>query len=280
MENFSKGYTQVPHKIGNILPLIDLTARQKRVVDLVIRLTYGCQKRWAKLRFSDLQIVNIAPSHAGNIMFSLLKQKIIIQNGTTKEYRLNEEYLSSEVTKNVSFQLEKLRTLIGKQLDKRGYQIGKQKVTKEVTDILPEEKDLSYQNGNDEGLPKREDSDLKRPEFTTPKDILNKELKKEIDSGNIADDSFKGSSIIHKRINPEFFAPTNDLEYAAKTAWEQIEPENPDSFGFYLWAMKQGLPADKFFEFSSEIKDDMKIKNKGAVFNKKVQDYLEYSSQT
>lgn len=279
MENFSKGYTQVPHKIGNILPLIDLTARQKRVVDLVIRLTYGCQKRYAKLRFSDLKVVNIAPSHAGNIMFSLLKQKIIIQNGTTKEYRLNEEYLSSEVTKNVSSQLEELRTLIGKQLDKRGYQIGKQKVTREATDILPEEKDLTYQNSNDKGLPKREDSDLKQPDFTTPKDILNKELKKEIDSSNIADNSFKGRPMTNKNADPEFFVPTNDLEYAAKVAWEQIEPENPDSFGFYLWAMKQGLPADKFFEFSSEIKDDPKIKNKGAVFNKKVQDYLEYSNQ-
>lgn len=274
MENFSKGYTQVPHKIGNILPLIDLTARQRRVVDLIIRLTYGCQKRWVKLKFADLQTVGIFPSAAGKVIKSLLDKKYILQNSKTREYRLNEEYLSSEVTKNVSSKLEKLRALVGKQLDKRTYQTDKQKVTEDVISALPEEEDSGYQSSNDTGLPNWKVPDSEQRDFATPKDILNKEINKTIDSSNTADNSSKKSSGQVRKVNPEYFSPMNETEYAAKSAWEQIEPENPDSFGFYLWAMKQGLPTNKFIEFSSEVKSDKKVENKGAVFNKKVRNYL------
>lgn len=278
MENFYKGFTRLPHKIGNILPLLDLTARQRRVVDLIIRLTYGCQKRWAKLNLADLQVVGIAPPHAGKVIDGSLSKSIIVQNGKTKEYRLNEDYLTSEVTNKVSFKLEKLRNLVKRQLAKDSYQTGNKEVTEQVTEELPKEEDLAYQSSNDKELPDWEVSDSKQHGFSTPKDILNKELKKEIDSSKIADNSFRVGSVTSKKVDPTYFAPSNETEYAAKTAWEQIEPDNPDSFGFYLWAMKQGLSSSKFFEFSSEIKADSTIKNKGAVFNNKIREYLGVSN--
>lgn len=273
-DNFSKGHTQLPHKLGNILLLIDLTEREQKVVYLIIRLTYGCQKRWAKLKFADLRIIGITPSHAKEVIEPLLVKDIVVQNGKTKEFRINEEYLCSKVTEKVNNRLAKLGKLVGKQL-KKDYQNSNQEVTKVVTAPLPKKEVSSYQNSNVEGLPRKEDLDSDNNDFATPKDILNKKINIPIDKGFIVDNnSFKRSGRIPK-VNPQFFAPTNSTDYAALVAFNELEPDNPDSFGFYIWAAKRGLPEAKFYEFASEIKNDKRIQNKGAVFVTKVKNYLE-----
>lgn len=272
--NFNVGFTQVPHKIGNILPLLGLNGRQYRVISLIIRLTYGCQKRWAKLKLADLKVVGIAPPHARAVIEPLISKNIIIQNGKTKEYRLNEEYLSSEVTERVNPELEKLRILVGRQLKKENYQNTNQEIAKSVTEALPKEENLGYQSGNDERLLDRVVVYTKEGGFLDEKDTLNKKINKDIDNDYIDEDTSKERSGQARRVNPESFAPRNETEYAAKNAWEQLEPDHPDSFGFYLWAVKQGLPASKFFEFTSEIRSDFHIKNKGAFFVLRVKSYL------
>lgn len=77
-------------------------------------------------------------------------------------------------------------------------------------------------------------------------------------------------------INPHTFSPKNEAEFALKEAWNRIEPNKPESFPFYLFAYKRGLPAQMFFQFASEIEQDPKIKNWGAVFVTKVMDYLKF----
>lgn len=75
-------------------------------------------------------------------------------------------------------------------------------------------------------------------------------------------------------INPHAFSPKNETEVALKEAWNRIEPSKPESFGFYVYSYKRGLPAQMFFQFASEIEQDPKIKNPGAIFVTKVMDYL------
>lgn len=85
------------------------------------------------------------------------------------------------------------------------------------------------------------------------------------------EDSFKKSSSSY----PDGFRPATEGESAACDAWEQLECENPGAFkSTYLKALKQGLPTNLFFEFTSEIKQDETIQNPGAVFNKKVDEYF------
>lgn len=75
--------------------------------------------------------------------------------------------------------------------------------------------------------------------------------------------------------NPKTFQPTTEGEVAALEAWDQLEHFNPMAFQVtYLTALHKGLPPDKFYQFTSEIKQDPTIKNAGAVFNQKVKDYL------
>lgn len=75
--------------------------------------------------------------------------------------------------------------------------------------------------------------------------------------------------------NPKSFAPSNAGEAAALDTWSMLEPFNPFAFQTtYLWAYKKKLPPDLFYQFTSEIQQDDSVKNKGAVFRTKVEDYL------
>ncbi len=75
-------------------------------------------------------------------------------------------------------------------------------------------------------------------------------------------------------INPRRFEPSSEGEAAALEVWKQLEPYNPFAFkSTYLKAFKKGLPADIFYQFSSEIKQDPTIKNRGAVFNSKFEEW-------
>lgn len=76
--------------------------------------------------------------------------------------------------------------------------------------------------------------------------------------------------------NPKTFQANTEGEVAALEAWNQLEHFNPMAFQVtYITALHKGLPPDKFYQFVSEIKQDPTIKNAGAVFNNKVQGYLE-----
>lgn len=75
--------------------------------------------------------------------------------------------------------------------------------------------------------------------------------------------------------DPKGFLPDSEVESAAKEAWEELEPNNPGAFySTYFKAHKRGLPSSLFYQFVSEIKQDSTIKNPGAIFNKKVEDYF------
>jgi len=88
-----------------------------------------------------------------------------------------------------------------------------------------------------------------------------------------ADKSYKGNGF---KVHPRDFKPVTAGEVAALEAWKKLEPDNPSAFGTtYLNAHRMGLPPSIFFLFTSEIRQDKSIKNPGAVFNKKVKEYLE-----
>lgn len=76
-------------------------------------------------------------------------------------------------------------------------------------------------------------------------------------------------------INPKIYEPQSEGEVAAKEAWDKLEPYNLLAFQTtYLKALRRGLPPTLFYQFTSEIKQDTTIEKKGAVFNKKVDDYF------
>jgi hypothetical protein len=149
-------------------------------------------------------------------------------------------------------------------VSKRTYQNGNTKVTTLVRESSPKEEIPTSQNSNNP-----------KSGFTSVKDILIDSNKDKDRYGNIADKNITSKTEIRHRgkINPIYFSPMTENQYNAKVLWEKLEPNNPDSFGFYLYAVDK-LPSYLLFQFASEIQQDKTIDCKGAVFVKKVKSYL------
>jgi len=77
--------------------------------------------------------------------------------------------------------------------------------------------------------------------------------------------------------DPDEFVAMDEGEQLAHEAWSELEPENKFNFKLtYLKALYlHHLPPHLFREFINNIKQDPNVKKPGAVFNKKVQEYIE-----
>lgn len=270
---FSEGFSKIPHAISNALLILNVTSRERRVIEFILRLTYGClDHQWARFNLADLQIIGIGKNHAGKVIQGLLERQIILRHNTTKSYKLNEELLISEVPKSGAVRLEKLAGLVGKQLQRKSTQNGNPTVPESGTNGLPNMKLSRPLNGNSDGFPKRELLASPNNHFPESKDklkIIKESDRKEFANENLIKDNFKV-------VNPKTYNPSNSHEQAALDAWKELDPFKPWEFSTtYLKAVNKGLPSTNFYQFVSEIKQDPTIQNPGAVFNTKVRAYFE-----
>lgn len=96
----------------------------------------------------------------------------------------------------------------------------------------------------------------------------------------VADKNIAQARKSFRIVYPDSFEPSNAKDVAAKDVWRRLESDKPLAFmPTYLSAARKGLPESLFYQFASEIEQDSTIKNRGAVFNKKVEDYLAQRSR-
>lgn len=94
---------------------------------------------------------------------------------------------------------------------------------------------------------------------------------------NLTEEPFAEDQIGEKQEikDPSEFLVIDERGESMVCAWEELEPTNKLAFwSTYVRAYLKKLPVSKFREFVSEIKQDPSIKNPGAVFNKKVDEYF------
>jgi len=263
-----EGFVRFNHSLYHALLLTSLTSRQLKVVLLVIRLTLGCHQKWAKLIQAELQIVGITASHAGEVIDELLQKTILVQNEKTGEYRLNEKYFVLDDKRRI--RLERLTHLIGDQLYKTS-QSGNPVNPKMVTQDFPNGEHDSSQIGNSDPFQNWEDLISGKSKNTTPKDNDKDNIKHNVKESIAAIDSYKR---IISKVDPHTFVPKTEAQKYALYAWENIEPDKPDSFNLYLWCAHRGLPPEIFDQFTNDILSHDNYDNPGAMFNKKAMDYL------
>lgn len=119
-----------------------------------------------------------------------------------------------------------------------------------------------------------QDVSISAPQFNISKHNSN-EFNKSEDKGPevIADKNSIKS--IGEALNPHDYEIKSDGELAAQGVWKEFESNNPWAFyTTYLRAHKKGVPAHVIRQFASEMRQDLTIKNPGAIFNKKVDDFL------
>jgi len=145
------GYIKLSNELWEALMSSDFTKRERRVIDVIIRFSYGCGKKYADLTKSEIALFSdLKLPHVSEALKSLISKKAIMEDETSpNRFWFNKHYkdweVSSGINENPQFS-KRLKEVLKRNLTTpEGYQNGNQ-VTKTVSS--------GYQNGKFR-LPKR-----------------------------------------------------------------------------------------------------------------------------
>lgn len=172
----SEGFTIISHDLYNGILVSDLNLRQRLVAELILRLTNGCHREWAKVKKADLTIVGISNQHAKEVIEPMVQRGILIINEKTSELKINMRFFTKHKPSNEA-RMEKLRKVIGKNLPKlTTSRNGNTNVPELGSEDLPKREEETSQNRNNYPFLKREDWSSDNKGFQTTKDILKKRI--------------------------------------------------------------------------------------------------------
>ncbi|MEK7525874.1 MAG: replication protein [Patescibacteria group bacterium] len=188
----NKGFIQIPHGVNDLVIQVDVSEREKNVLLLISRLTYGCHSEWATLIKADLICIGIGNSHAKEVLDKLIISGLIIKSGSKDEYRLNINNLRRIVEKHPE-RISRFKKIIGINIKSRFSQRGNMELPEIVTKNLPIQEVGTYQNGSIQHLPNREVSASKAQGFQATKDILKdkKYINKDIVIGSYKEEGME-----------------------------------------------------------------------------------------
>ncbi len=182
-------FTRISNELFEAIMQTDFSKRQRNILDLIIRVSYGCGKKFAYLRPSDFEVVGVYKSHIKKELDYLTRAKVIFRDG--ERISLNKDYDQWRVSLNKIFNQDKLieilrRNLSGevtKTVTNTTDDVTKTvtKVTKTVTENCPEDKEQvtktvtdGYQNSNSEVTKTVTDTPPSIPINTNPEGGLKK----------------------------------------------------------------------------------------------------------
>lgn len=179
-------FTRLSNELYEAIMQTDFSKRQRNILDLVIRMSYGCGKKQAILRKTDFQQVGVGKNHIKGELEHLQASKVLLIDGDI--IQLNKNYDEWRVNLVKGFNKEKFnkilkRNLTGETVPETGTMVpktGTKKVPETGTtqsDRFPKQEPGSSQNRNPE-VPKTGTDIAAKPSGTKaskpPKDILKK----------------------------------------------------------------------------------------------------------
>lgn len=156
-------FTKLSNELYEAIMKTDFSKRQRNILDLIIRLSYGCGKKFAILRPSDFEVVGILRGHVKKELEYLQATNVLLISG--ENYTLNKDYDTWRVSLTKSFNEEKFQRILARNLSNFVTETVTnvtEMVTGEVTEtvtfvtemVTPENEELpkqeqdSYQNSN------------------------------------------------------------------------------------------------------------------------------------
>ncbi|MDO7787893.1 replication protein [Desulforamulus aquiferis] len=174
-------FTRISNELYNAIMQTDFSKRQRNIIDLVIRMSYGCGKKTAILRPVDFELVGIYKTHIGRELDYLVQAKVLVMQGEQvalnknyEEWRVslvknaNQERFKALIKRNLgSYQNSNLKENFGEmevtETVTKSYQNSNLEVTKTVTGQLPHPSD-----DKDSGTAERKVKDIKENIYTPP----------------------------------------------------------------------------------------------------------------
>jgi hypothetical protein len=164
-------HLRIAHSINEAIMLRDFTKRQRKILDLILRLSWGCGKKTANIpRQRDFMVIGIAESHISSELNWLTESQVIRVEGSY--YSFNKDFDQWQVSRVKPFNPQKLTELVRLNLN-HTYQNSKlagDELTKTVSKDLPKQVVSTSQN-----------SKFSTPNLAMPKEMLNKDIRKRED---------------------------------------------------------------------------------------------------
>ena len=141
-------HLRVAHSINEAIMLRDFSKRQRKILDLILRLSWGCGKKIAIIpRQRDFEVIGLREGHVATELKWLEESKIIFRGGS--EYQFNKDFDQWQISRVCPYEPEKLTELVRINLNGT-YQNGKpddEELTETVSDNLPNGEVGTYHHG-------------------------------------------------------------------------------------------------------------------------------------
>lgn len=193
-------FTRISNELYEAIMQTNFSKRQRNILDLVIRMSYGCRKKYAILRPSDFEVVGVYKTHVKRELNYLSSANVIEVDGDV--ISINKDYERWRVSLIKTFDIERYNDIL-----KRNLGVTK-KVTK-VTETVTDEEDTvtktvtdGYQNSNSE-VTKTVTDTLDNPNndkgLRARKEILKKN-KDNTTATATTEDGYESFTSAHRRI--------------------------------------------------------------------------------
>ncbi len=146
-----EGYTRLANSIIEAIMLRDFSKRQRKILDMIFRLSYGCNKKVAIIPHQrDFELVGVYEGDVQEQLAWLETSKIIIRNGP--EYAFNKDFDQWQISRVHPFKPDKLSELLSLNLNRLSktlpenlvkHEVGASQNTKFITPELASAKDTS-----------------------------------------------------------------------------------------------------------------------------------------
>ncbi|MEF3309337.1 replication protein [Paenibacillus sp. GYB004] len=117
-------FTKLSNELYEAIMKTDFSKRQRSIIDLIIRLSYGCRKKSAVLRSSDFELVGVLRGHIKKELDYLQMVNVLQIDGEI--FALNKNYDTWRIGISKGFNQEKYQKVLGRNL---------QNVTETVTKV-------------------------------------------------------------------------------------------------------------------------------------------------
>ena len=109
-------HLRVAHSIGEQLMVSHFSEQQRRILDLILRLSWGCGKKVAFIpRQRDFEVVGVREGHIKGHLDWLVDAKVINRNES--HYSFNKDFDQWRVSRSLGFSQAKLTELVRRNLN-------------------------------------------------------------------------------------------------------------------------------------------------------------------
>lgn len=212
-------FTKLSNELYEAIMTSDFSKRQRKVLDLIIRMSYGCQKKYALIRPIDFELVGVWKVDIQKELRYLEKAKVIFRDGERIE--LNKNYDQWRISIVKSFDEERMKALIKRNLEQKKVS----ETLTEHTDALVKHLPTGKQNTNYE-VSKILTDTAPNPSngkgFERPKDILKTSKDINDDDNMPSPPEFEENSKIEK-IKTHFSKKAQKIWYSSEEDMAMIQ---------------------------------------------------------